>query len=255
MANHNCAICGAQIGLLTEQKLADGNYICRKNCRAKGFKEFDFVTANLDTVKAHLSQAERGTKIWNEVFEPRMKTKDKAEKLKCFGSASGNDIYVSESTGLMPLRAVKYKFMMFGKTVSACVYRIADLIAYEPETEQVKNSEGKTETKYYAHLWFRETPGMADFRLELRNNADFGPLAKYFDTLFGIQKTLSNSMNNAKKQLDAIKAVAETVTAAVNGEAPEAHGEKAIDAPDTAIYSDRTELIRRSDATLASIKD
>lgn len=30
MAKHNCAICGAEIGLMSSQKLADGNYICRK---------------------------------------------------------------------------------------------------------------------------------------------------------------------------------------------------------------------------------
>lgn len=254
MAKHNCAICGAEIGLISEQKLADGNYICRKNCRAKGFKEFDFVSANLDQVKAHLAQVERGTKIWNEVFEPRMKTKDKAEKLKCFGSTTGNDIYVSESTGLMALRSVKYKFMMFGKSVSACVYRIADLIAYEPETEQVKNSEGKTETKYFAHLYFRETAGLSDFRLELRNNADFGSLSKYFDNLFGIQKTLSNSMNNAKKQIDAFKAAASLVSSAVKGKATEEQLGTASDALDTAVYGDRTELIKRADETLVSIK-
>ena len=99
MAKHNCAICGAETGLMSGQKLADGNYICRKNCRAKGFSEFDFVSATLDTVKAHLSQVERGTKIWNEVFEPRMKTKDKDEKLHWFGTTGGDDLYVSESTG------------------------------------------------------------------------------------------------------------------------------------------------------------
>ena len=38
MAKHNCAICGAEVGLLSEQKLADGNYICRKVCSKKTFK-------------------------------------------------------------------------------------------------------------------------------------------------------------------------------------------------------------------------
>ncbi len=47
MAKHNCAICGAEIGLMSSQKLADGDYICRKNCRSRGLKEFDFIHADL----------------------------------------------------------------------------------------------------------------------------------------------------------------------------------------------------------------
>ena len=33
MAN-KCGICGADINLMQTQKLADGNCICRKNCRS-----------------------------------------------------------------------------------------------------------------------------------------------------------------------------------------------------------------------------
>ena len=40
MAKHNCAICGAEVGLMSGQKLADGNYICRKVCRKKTMKLF-----------------------------------------------------------------------------------------------------------------------------------------------------------------------------------------------------------------------
>lgn len=47
MAKHNCAICGAEIGLMSEQKLSDGNYICRKECSKKTFKVFDKVAAAL----------------------------------------------------------------------------------------------------------------------------------------------------------------------------------------------------------------
>ena len=64
MAKHNCAICGAEVGLMSEQKLADGNYICRKVCSKKTFKIFDKVSATLDDVNAHIAQIEKGTKIW-----------------------------------------------------------------------------------------------------------------------------------------------------------------------------------------------
>ena len=55
MAN-KCAICGAEINLFQTQKLADGNCICRKTCRKKGFKVYDYVHANLYGVQAQIAQ-------------------------------------------------------------------------------------------------------------------------------------------------------------------------------------------------------
>ena len=46
-----------------------------------------------------------------------------------------------------------YKFMIFGKTTRACVYRIADLRSYQYEEEIVRNAD-KTETKSLARLSF-----------------------------------------------------------------------------------------------------
>lgn len=89
-----------------------GNCICRKNCRKKGFKVYDYVHSNLPGVKAHLAQVERGTKLWDHYFVPRMKTKDKSKKLKRFGTY----LYVAEDIGLMAYVQNDYKFMMFGKT-------------------------------------------------------------------------------------------------------------------------------------------
>lgn len=110
MAN-KCAICGADINLIQTQKLSDGNCICRKNCRKKGFKSYDYVHSNLPGVKAHLAQVERGTKLWEHYFIPREKTKDKSKKLKRFGTY----LYVAEDIGLMAYIQNDYKFMMFGK--------------------------------------------------------------------------------------------------------------------------------------------
>ena len=64
-----CAICGADINLIQTQRLADGSCICRKNCRQKGFKVYDYVHGNLPGVKAHLAQVERGTKLWDHYFD------------------------------------------------------------------------------------------------------------------------------------------------------------------------------------------
>lgn len=79
--------------------------------------------------------------------------------------------------------------------------------------------------------------------LPMNNHLDFEKLKKYFDSLFGIQKTLGNAMNNWKKQMDAVK---------VRGDADmEEKAEQAMNSLDAAIYGDRTEWIRRADEALA----
>lgn len=97
MAN-KCGICGADINLMQTQKLADGNCICRKNCRSRGFKVYDYVHGNLPGVKAHLDQVARGTKLWDYYFVPRLKTKDKNQKLTRFGA----HLYVAEDMPILP---------------------------------------------------------------------------------------------------------------------------------------------------------
>ena len=73
MAKHTCAICGAEVGLISEQKLADGNFICRKVCAKKCLKIFDKVEATLDSVNSHIEQVQYGTKVWNQIFVPLTK--------------------------------------------------------------------------------------------------------------------------------------------------------------------------------------
>lgn len=253
MAKHHCAICGAEVGLMSEQKLADGNYICRKVCGKKTFKNFDKVSATLGDVTAHIEQIEKGTRIWNELLLPLKKAKDKDAKLKALG-VGGPLLYVSPSTGLVALVETRYKFFIFGKTELACVYRLADLIRYDYEEEQVKNSEGKTETKEYCYMLFKDTAGMYDFRLEVANSASYESLAKYFDKLFGIQKTLGNSVKNAKRQINAIKSFVSAAKAAVDGTLDEKQAAETVDALDASVYGDRTEWIAKADAALSAFQ-
>ena len=204
--------------------------------------------ADLYGVKAHLAQVDRGTKLWNYYFVPRIKTKDKTQKLKRFGSP----VYVAEDLGLMAYIQNDYKFMIFGKTTRACVYRIADLRSYKYEEQLVQNGD-KTEKKSLARLSFINTEGLYEFVLTMNNIKDFERLKKYFDTLFGIQNTLGNASNVWKQQMTAVKDIASGFSAAVKGEADA--GDKAaqaIDSLDTAIYGDRTEWIRKADAALAA---
>ena len=245
MAN-NCAICGAEINLLQTQKLADGSCICRKSCRAKGFKAFDYVHANLYDVKAHLEQVERGTRLWNHYFVPRKK----AKKLTRFGST----LFVAEDIGLMTVIQNDYKFMMFGKTTRACVYRIADLRAYNFEEQLVSNGR-KTQKEQVVRLSFINTAGLYEVLVVLNTRKEFEKLAKYFDTLFGVQKTLGNAANLWKQQISVIKSAAAGISAAVKGDPNvEEKAAEAITSLDAAIYGDRTEWIRKADEALAAVE-
>ena len=167
MAN-KCGICGADINLMQTQKLADGNCICRKNCRSRGFKVYDYVHGNLSGVKAHLDQVERGTKLWDHYFVPRLKTKDKNQKLTRFGA----HLYVAEDIGLVAFTQVDYKILIFGKTTRACVYRIADLRNYKYEEQMVRNGD-KTEKKSTVRMVFINTAGMNAFNLEVNNFKEY----------------------------------------------------------------------------------
>lgn len=252
MAKHTCAICGAELNLITEQKLADGNFICRKVCSKKCLKYFDKVSATLDSVNSHIEQVEFGTKAWNQIFVPLLKTKNKEEKLERIGTSP--EIFVSPSTGLIAITENRYKIFIFGKTTLACVYRIADLYGYEYESEVVKNSEGKEETKHYCRLLFHNVPGMYEFRIGITGPKAFNAVEKYFDTLFGIQKTLGNIKNTFKQQINAAKAVAGAISAVKDGTVNEETAEQTMEALDVMQYGDRTAWIEKADAALASVK-
>ena len=98
---------------------------------------------------------------------------------------------------------------------------------------------------------FKETNGLHTFPLEVSGRKDYNETAKYFDTLFGIQKTLGNAINNAKRQLDAIKGAASIVKGAVNGTIDEAQAAEAAGAVGAYFEGDRTEWIAKADAALA----
>lgn len=247
MAN-KCAICGAEINVFQSQKLADGNYICRKTCRTKGMKSFDYVHGDLHQVNAHLAQVEKGTKLWEHFFMPRLKEKDKSTNLKHFST----DLYVAEDIGLVAFTQTNYKFFIFGKSYRACVYRIADLISCDIEKQKVKTSNS-TDKKEVIRLSFANSDGLFEFTLSLSGRKEYEHISNYFNKLFGIQKTLGNAVNNWKRQTAAIESVASGISAAVKeADSMEDKAAEASDALDKAIYGDHTELIQKTDAVLAA---
>ena len=144
--------------------------------------------------------------------------------------------------------------MFFGKTEYACVYRVADLVTYEYESETKKNSEGKEETKHYCWFGFQNTAGLNCFRVEMSSNAEYASLEKYFNELFGIQKTLRNSLNNARRQANAIKSAAGVIKSIVDGTIDEGQAAETIYAMNAYALGDRTEWIAKANAALVSVK-
>lgn len=253
MAKHNCAICGAEVGLLSSHQLADKTYICRKVCAKKCLKVFELVPATLSDVEEHIKQVEFGTKVWNQIFVPLKKTKEKGEKLK--GLCQYDNMVVSPSTGLVAVTQDDYKFFIFGKSTRACVYRIADLYSYEYETEITKDSEGKDVTKHFCRFIFNNVSGLYNFRMPLSSEGQYREIDKYFDNMFGIQKTLGNSFNNAKRQMDAIKSTIGAVKAAMSESEDVAEKtQKAFDDMNAYKFGDRTKWAEKADAALASVK-
>lgn len=242
MAN-TCAICGASINVFQSQKLADGNYLCRKECCKKALKYFDLVQSDLTEYKNHAAQVEKGTKIWQQLFVPDMKNRNMKKTL--------SPVYVYPDIGLMALVETRYKFMNFGKSEYACVYRIADLVGYDTETE-AKIVDGSQQKEYFVHYCFANTNGMSHFRVKYSKQSDCTSAADYFNKLFGIQKTLGNSINNAERQIDAIRSVVSAVGAAAKGdESADGKARSAAVALDAAVYGDRSELSAKADSALA----
>jgi len=251
MANQTCAICGAEINVFQSQKLTDGTYICRKTCKKKGFKDYDYMHSTLPGVEAHLEQVELGTKLWNTYFVPRLKTKDKSQKLEVF-----YPVYVAADVGLMAYVETRYKIFIFGKSQIACVYRIADLVGYDYQTETKQTSDGKTEKVNYAVLTFRNTAGLNPVKIAVSGQKSFEKMEKYFNTLFGIQKTLGNAKNTWKSQIEAAKSIGSAIGSMMKGDSEALEGQAADAAAklDVAIYGDRTELEQKADAAIAAVK-
>ena len=243
-----CAICGADVNVFQSQKLSDGNYICRKKCKKLGMKNYDYIHATLPTVLDHNAQVAEGTKIFNALFVPRMKTKDKAKKLKSFSA----HLFVAPDLGLMALAEPAYKFFIFGKYwPKACVFRTGDLYLYDEE-KATRVVDGKTETDTFMHFGFINTPGMADFFEKCNSDRE---VVKYFSSVFGVEKSLKNIGNTWKNQINAVKSSVSAVKSALNGE-DDAQGKaaQAITDLDVMKYGDRTELNAKADAALADFR-
>lgn len=243
-----CAICGAEINVFQSQKLTDGNYICRKRCKKLGMKSFDYMHADLPTVLDHHAQVEESTRIFNALFVPRMKARDKSKKLKSFSGS----LFVAPDLGLMALAEKKYKFFIFGKYwPKACVYRTGDLYVYDEEKQTIM-VDGKPQTDTFMHFAFINSIGMTDFYEKCNSDRE---VVKYFNQLFGIEKSLRNIGNTWKNQINAVKSSVSAVKAAMSGDADaEAKAAKMMTSLDVMQYGDRTQINARANYAIGAFR-
>ena len=243
-----CAICGAEINLLQSQKLADGNYICRKKCKKIGMKSFDYIHATLPLVLDHNQQVEEGTRMFNALFLPIKKAKDRSKKLKSFSA----HLFVAPDLGLMALAEFKYKFFIFGKYCDkACVFRTGDLYLYDEEKATVV-IDGKMQTDTYMHFGFINTCGLSDFYEKCDSHRE---VVKYFNQVFGIEKSLKNIGNTWKNQINAVKSSVAAVKAGIAGDADAADkAARMITSLDVMQYGDRTQINQRANYVVAAFR-
>jgi len=250
LAKKPCAICGVEVGLTGQVKLADGNYICRKVCQKKAMHGYDFMHGNLPALQEHIAQVERDTETFKKFL---WKAKPKSK----FKQIGGLRVY--EDLGLIARVSIGKKFFIFVSYVDkACIYRIADLYAYEYDqgsksSFDLQSKTSKSESLHFCHYYFWDTPGLSDFAVRISKKGDQVTVEKYFNKLYGIEKTLRNIGNTWKNQINAVKAAGSAVKAAATGSDDlEEKAGAAADAMERAQYGDRSVWKARADATLAA---
>ena len=87
----------------------------------------------------------------------------------------------------------------------------------------------------------------------MSNSGTYPAIEKYFNELFGIQKTVRNMFKNAKREINAAKAVVGAVKAVKDGTIDEAQVSDTFDALNAIDLGDRTEWIAKADAALEKV--
>ena len=196
-----CAICGAQVNMLSRTKLKDGNFICSK-CMKLGLCFFAYPFADIEKVKAHHKQVERGKQLWDHFFVPRLKPQDKSKALK-----KCKPIFIAEDIGLMAIREVRSVFIFFNRSEHFCVYRIADLSAYNLQVKtNTKIQDGKTKksTSYSLGFLFENVDGLNIFEINY-SKGKCKKMIKYLDGLFGIKTKTKGALAELKNSWNVMK--------------------------------------------------
>jgi hypothetical protein len=250
-----CAICGVEKNIFLMQNLKDGNYICRSKCMKLGAKFFEYAKADVEEAKAHHAQVERGARLWDRFFVPRLKPTDKSMKLKIFRKTSMfvelHGCYVAEDVGLVAIRESRSAFVFGKKTGFTCVYPLADLRMYDFIKSTTGNGKQKS-TAFFINFFFTNAQGMRIFRVPFRKG-NCKKIVRYFDGLFGLE-----TKGSWGQKFDTMKGVGSLLKSAMKGELPKDPAAMKNDEEIENVFrklgklkeGDRTAWAQKSDAAL-----
>ncbi len=248
MAKKNCEICNAEIGLIKQIKLADGNFICR-DCLKKAISYFNHMEKTLYDYKDHMKQLDDGKKLYEAYF---------AKNKKVEKTGNGH-ILIDPQTALICFTEMKGQILFWGGTRYSMVFRLADIDRYEDEVIYEKGSDGKNVEKHAVHFFFRNTPGLYDFKMK----TDGGwarVIENEINKALGL-KGLKGIKTGWKKGMEDIKtatAVAgniKNIIANKDGgeEAIAEDAKQAIDSINDSFYNGRQELCEKADAAIKNV--
>ena len=251
MAKKNCAVCGAEIGLLKQVQLADMTYIC-KDCQKKTSPLFDNRLNTLTDYKDHMVQLERSRKLDDAYFN-----KNKDAVSFCSGK-----VRINENAGLITFHGSRGGFMMFGGTEMPVVYRLADIKKYELLTETSRGSDGKPVENHFLHIYFVGTSGMREIKMAM-SRGDYDKIDRKLRQVFeghGIIGGIVSEVNKTKSRVAFAQNLASTLREANVKDALTGKGELDVEAAqgivnavDDAFYVDRRQLVEKADAAIKAV--
>ena len=247
MAKKNCRICNAEIGLIKQVQLADGEFICR-DCAKKTSPYFVPLQRTLGDYEAHQKQLEDGMKLYDAYFAKNKKVKKLA----------GKDILADAQTGLMCVSGKRGGIFLWGGTWYRMVFRIADLDKCEFETRFEKGSDGKNVEKSETHFTFRNVPGLYDFKIS-SSKGTHKDISDALGKILGIKGfgSIKAGFNKGRADIASAMSIAKNVKNVVaegfDGASAQASGGKIIDELENSFYNGREDLIRRADAAIKSV--
>ena len=68
-----CAFCGEECGVMSRDKLADGQYICG-NCRRQCSRYMDVYNKTKEQIDEHIAYMKKQDRLYNEVFTQAKRT-------------------------------------------------------------------------------------------------------------------------------------------------------------------------------------
>ena len=255
MSKQTCSQCNAEVGLLQQVKMRDGNYLCRA-CANNTHPLFAPASErSLAVYEAHLKQLEQGKILYEKLFIPRKKPADKSMKLKKLGGG----MIVAKDIGLLAIVQKRGVILFWGGTPYYMVFRLADLFKYEysQERDLALGSKAKSEVKHYLNFAFWDTTGLDEFKVKMASESACTSAEKYFNECFGLNRKVKHIAGTLKGHIQDVKMAAQGLKTILSKDATDEDkvrgAEQLTQAAKNELYGDRTELIAKADAAMKQL--